>query len=60
MSSVFVGILLGLGIAGWVFSKAMRRTGDNTKSSLVLAGIIGFIAFVVGTSIMAMVNSFLE
>lgn len=60
MSSVLVGLLIGLGVAAWTYSKAMRRTGDNTRSALTLAGVVGFIAFVIGFTVMLMVNSLTE
>ena len=60
MSSLLVGFLLGLGVGGWTYAKTMRRTGNNTQSSLILAGVVGFIAFVIGFMTMAMVNSLME
>lgn len=60
MSSALVGLLLGLGVAAWTYSKAMRRTGDNARSSLTLAGIVGFIAFIIGMTTMVMINSLVE
>ncbi len=45
LPNVLVGFMLGAGVAAWVYAKTMRSTGNNTKSSLTAAGIVGFLAF---------------
>jgi biotin transporter BioY len=45
-SAPMIGFLVGISAAAWVYSKTMRRTGNNTQSSLILAGLAGFIVFV--------------
>ena len=50
MSTGFIAVLFGLGVGAWVFNKASRRTGNNTRSSLILAFFVGLIAaFVIYT-----------
>lgn len=45
MSNAMIGLLTGLGLAAWVYSKMYRRTGGNTQNALVVAGLVGFLAF---------------
>lgn len=46
MSNVLIAFLLGAGVGGWVYSKVSRQTGGNAKTSLITAGVAGFVAFV--------------
>lgn len=57
MSNILVAFLLGIGFAGWVYSKIQRQTGGNTQTSLVAAGASGFVAFLLMWIIMSMINS---
>lgn len=41
MGPFLISLLVGLGAGAWVYSKFMNRTGGNTKSSLITAGICG-------------------
>jgi len=45
--NVLIALLAALGGGTWVYTKFMRRTGNNTKNSLVSAGIVALIIFVV-------------
>ena len=36
-SSFTVGILAGLGIGAWVYTKVMRSTGNRTRDALIVA-----------------------
>lgn len=48
MSNWIIGLLLAVGAGTWIYSKLMRTTGNNTKSSATGAGIAAlFIFFVV-------------
>ena len=40
-SNLLIGFILGLGVAGWVYAKIMRSSGNNTQSALITAGIAG-------------------
>jgi hypothetical protein len=44
-SNVTIGILFGLGVAAWVYSKVQRRSGGNTKNALIVGGLVGVLAF---------------
>lgn len=46
MSNVFIGILLAIGFGGFVYAKVQKSTGGNTQTSLMVAGIAAFFAFV--------------
>jgi hypothetical protein len=54
-SNLTVGIVLGIGVAGWVYAKLQRYTGGNTQSSLIGAVIVGLIVALVGTTLMSLV-----
>ncbi len=56
MSGIIVGLLLGAGVAGWIYAQVMKRTGNNTKQSLIAAALVGFIAFLVTWSVFVMVS----
>jgi len=51
-SNLTIGFLLGVGFAGWVYSKLMRSTGGNTKNSLIVAACAGLAAMVVVITLM--------
>jgi hypothetical protein len=51
-SNLTIGFLLGVGFAGWVYSKLMRSTGGNTKNSLIVAACAGVAAMVVVITLM--------
>jgi hypothetical protein len=59
-SGAVIGIVVALGAATWVYNQTMRRTGNNTKSSLVTAAVAGFFAFVVLVTVVAMIDSSLS
>jgi hypothetical protein len=45
LPNFLVGLLLGAGTAAWVYGKTMRQTGNNAHHALVVAGIVGGLAF---------------
>jgi hypothetical protein len=55
MSNVFIGILLAVGVGGWVYAKTQKSTGGNTQNSLIVAGIAAFFAFVVALTILSFI-----
>ncbi len=57
MSAVIIGLLAGAGIGAWVYSQGMRRTGGNTKSALIVAGVVALIVFVFVWSVALMIDS---
>ena len=44
MTNELIALLMGAGFAGWVYSKVMHSTGNNTQTSLIAAGAAGFLA----------------
>lgn len=55
MGNGFIAFLLGAGFAAWVYSKAMRQTGNNTQSALIAAGGAGFVAFLLMLLVLSMI-----
>jgi hypothetical protein len=53
-SNLTVGIILGIGFGGWVYAKMQRKTGGNTKSSLIVAGACGLVALLFAVIILGM------
>ena len=47
MSNFMVALLVGLGVAGWIYGKMMRRTGGITQNALIVAGTGGLFAFLI-------------
>lgn len=41
MSPIFIGLMLGAGVATWVYNKIYRSTGGNSKNAAIVAGIAG-------------------
>lgn len=51
--NLMVSVFLGAGVAVWVYTKIMRSTGGNTKSSIIVAGSAGLAGFVIMMIIMS-------
>ncbi len=58
-SGVVIGLLVAVSSGTWIYTVMMRRTGNNTKSSAITAGIAAFIAFIVVWTIVLTIDSFL-
>lgn len=56
MSNLTIGIIFGIGFAGWVYSKLMRRTGGNTSSSLIAAILSGLFVCLVLTTLLSILT----
>ncbi len=41
-----VALLVGVGVGTWVYTKILRSTGGNTKSTLIVAGVTGVGVFI--------------
>lgn len=55
-SATAIGILVALSVATWVYTKTMRQTGNNNKSSITTAALAGVISFVIIVTIVVMVD----
>lgn len=47
MSNFFIAILVAASAGTWIYAKEMRRSGNNNKISLIVAGMTAGITFVV-------------
>lgn len=48
MTDGVISLLFGVGVAGFAYSRLARQTGNpNPRSSLIMAGVVGVIAFIV-------------
>lgn len=45
MSNSLIGLFMALGVAAWVYKKMHRYTGGNVQNALVVAGLVGLLAF---------------
>lgn len=55
MTNAFIALMLAVGAGGWTYAKMMRRTGNNTQNSLVMAGIAAVAGFLVMLYILSLV-----
>lgn len=39
MSNQLTALMFGAGFGCWIYAMMMRRTGSNTKNSLIVAGL---------------------
>lgn len=46
-SNFTIGLIAGLGFAGWVYGKVMRTSGGNTHNSIIVAIASGIGAMIV-------------
>lgn len=56
MSSSIVAFLFAAGLSTWVYTKLMRTTGNNSKSSLIATSITFVLSFFVFWAIMSFLN----
>ncbi len=45
MSTYLIALIFSIGGGGWVYYQIQRRTGGNTQTSLLMAGVAGVICF---------------
>ena len=45
MSNWIIALLASIAAATWLYTVLQRKTGNNTKSSLIAAGIAGVLLF---------------
>lgn len=58
-SGPVIGILVGLSVATWVYTWAMRRTGDNAKSAAITGILAGIGSFIIIITIVATIDQML-
>lgn len=51
-----IAFLAAIGISAWVYSKTMRRTGDNARNSIMVTVIIFAISYVLTLTVLALVD----
>ena len=55
MTNMWTGFLFGAGFGAWIYAQMMRRTGSNTKNSLIVAAAAGLVGWLVITSLLGIV-----
>jgi hypothetical protein len=59
MPSWLISLLLAIGVTTWAYNKLARANGNATPSSnLILAGVGGFVVFLVVFSLLKLVLNF--
>ncbi len=53
-SNAFIALIIGIGLGVWVYSKAMKQTGNNTKNSVIVAVICGGVVFLIVITLIGM------
>jgi hypothetical protein len=54
-SNVTVALLFGIGAGAWIYAKMYRQSGGDSKSALLVAGIAGFLLFVLVLLVLGMI-----
>jgi len=57
MSNFLTALIFGIGVGAWVYNKAQRRSGGLTQQSLIVGGIVGFIAWLVFFTLIGILTS---
>jgi biotin transporter BioY len=57
MSSVIVAFMFAAGVAAWAYSKADRKTGNLTQTSITVAAVVFVLAFLIFWSILDLIAS---
>lgn len=60
MSNFVIALLVAVSFGTWVYTKQMRRSGNNTKGALAVAGITALITFVVVLTVAVTIDSSLK
>lgn len=58
-SAPVIGFLAAISIATIVYTKTMRQTGNNNKSSLIVGSLAGVITFVIVITIVITIDKML-
>ncbi len=54
-SNFVIGLLLGLGFGGWVYSKALHANGGLIKRALIVGVVAGLVACIVLATLLGIV-----
>lgn len=57
MVNILLSGLVAVSVGTWLYTKFMRRSGNNTQTSLLVAGLLAVIIFFVVWSLAAMIDS---
>lgn len=60
MTNIFIALLVSVSLGVWLYSKQMRRSGNNTQSSITIAAIAAVMTFVIIFTFMIMVDGILN
>jgi hypothetical protein len=55
-SATVIGLLVSASVATWVYTKTMRQTGNNNKSSIITAVLAGVASFVIIVTIVVTID----
>lgn len=56
MSSWLIALFFSVGASTWLYTKLMRRSGNNTKQSVIVTIIAGAVIFLVSFSIISLIK----
>jgi hypothetical protein len=60
MSDTVIAFLVAIAGGTWVYSKFLRRTGNNTKNSLVAAAAVAIVLFIFLLIVLGFITSALK
>lgn len=55
--AVIIALLVAFSSTAWVYDKSARRTGGNSRSSLIAAVVAGVAAFIVTLTVASLIDS---
>lgn len=57
MSNFLIGLMLGIGVGGWIYNKIYNRTGGSKPRAIATAVIAGILAFMAMITVLRFVPS---
>mgnify|MGYP000981707882 CR=1 FL=1 len=56
MSSVVIALMFSAGLAVWIYSKLMKYTGNNNKSSIIASATVFVFSFFVSWAVFSFIT----
>ena len=60
MGNFLTTFIFSISVAVWTYSRTQRRTGGLAQRSLVVAGVVGVMAFILFYSLLVYVTNWIE
>ena len=57
MANWIIALLFSIGVSVWIYAKFMHKTGNNSKSSIIGASVVGVLLFVVSFMLLGLFSA---